>query len=360
LLVAAAANVDDFDDADIETLTHPTSVNLAAAVAAASVSRAKANDFLSAVAIGCELELRLARALSPSALDRGWDLNGVVGAISSAVVTALLVSPTQEVVLGGIGIGASSTLGQLNQAGTMLKPFVIGKAAANGVSAALLSDHGFTSSATALEAVRGLGQALTDRRECFDDAAASFGHEWLLEQIIVKRYPCGIVLHPAIDAALQLRRGDAWRTADSFTVRCHPLSSGLISRQPGDPLQAKLSAAYCVAAALRDGGVDLRHFGHEAVLDCSYEGRPIHVVSSEALRLPEVEIAALKFNQRGGSEALASERSTLKVGLEDSVMGKARRLLGHYLPDQVDSLVEGISRLDRDDDVQLIVSAVGR
>ena len=63
----------DYDDGHIETLTHPGSVNIGAALGIASLADITGRDFLTAFLLGCEMEIRLARAIAPEALARGWD-----------------------------------------------------------------------------------------------------------------------------------------------------------------------------------------------------------------------------------------------------------------------------------------------
>jgi 2-methylcitrate dehydratase PrpD len=82
-----------------------------------------------------------------------------------------------------VGIAASSTLGHQSSAGSVLRPFVMGKAAANGVAAALLARQGFTASPGALDSPRGLGAALVQRPAVFSTVTSGLGTEWLLDEV---------------------------------------------------------------------------------------------------------------------------------------------------------------------------------
>jgi 2-methylcitrate dehydratase PrpD len=359
LLFAAAANVHDFDDGDAATLVHPTCVNLGAALGAATLKDVTGRDLLIASLIGCEMELRFARALGPDALARGWDLNGVCGTLSAAITAALLLGSSPEVLASALSIAASSTLGQLSSIGTMLKFFVIGKASANGLASALLSARGFTASSHALDSPRGLGAALIRRPDAFDSVADKFGTEWLLEEVFIKRYPCAILLHPVVDAALQLRaitQGEAG-TKD-VSIRCHPLTAQLTSRpRPADGLDAKVSAQHCAATALREGNVGLAHFTDGYVSATAAAASRIRIEASD--RLAPTEAEAEVCTDRPESSDLdvpCAVRSVLSSPVAREVTEKAR----HLAPDRqrrelAESLIAFVSNMQEQPDVRLLL-----
>jgi 2-methylcitrate dehydratase PrpD len=183
---AAAASVHDSDDGPIATVSHPSGVNMGAALGASSLAPVTGRDFLTAFLLGCETELRFARALTPEAPNRGWDLDGVCGPLSAAITAALLLGAGPGTLGNAVGIAASSTAGHRSGAGSLLGVFVAGKAAANGVTAALLSRQGFTASPGALDSPRGLGSALVQRPGVFGTVTDGFGTEWLLDGITLR------------------------------------------------------------------------------------------------------------------------------------------------------------------------------
>jgi 2-methylcitrate dehydratase PrpD len=275
--VAAAINVDDYDDAHIETLVHPSCVNLAAAVSIASLKPVSGAELLSAFVIGCELEIRLAIALLPEALDRGWDLNGVCGTLSAAVTASLLVDPSPARVANAIEVAASSTMGLLAAIGSPVKVYTVGKAAQNGVAAALLASTRFTAPGDCFESPRGLGQALVQRKDAFDSVTDDLTSLEALGRTVVKRYPCAIVLHPYVDAVQELRGFE--QDVRSITARCNPWVLQLVDRPgPGSGLDAKVSAQYCLSTILAEGQLAVRHFEDARVLSARSRETPITLV----------------------------------------------------------------------------------
>ena len=86
--------------------------------------------------------------------------------------------------------------------------------------------------------------------------------DWELESNTFKPYPCGIVAHPAIDAAVEAGRAITDpRGIEAVEVVCHPLVPELMGTlQPEDGLQARFSARHGVAVGLLDGRGGLAEF----------------------------------------------------------------------------------------------------
>ena len=73
-----------------------------------------------------------------------------------------------------------------------------------------------------------------------------------------KPYPCGIVAHPAIDAAVALATRVRRDAIEDVAVHCNPLVPELMGNLvPHDGLQARFSAVHGVTMGLRDGRVGL-------------------------------------------------------------------------------------------------------
>ncbi len=101
---------------------------------------------LTAYAAGRETQVRLKNALSPQTGEGAWDLDAVCGVISATVTAGLLLSLDAEQLADAVGIAASETLGHGRGRGTDMEAFHAGKAASNGVIAAMFARHGFTGS----------------------------------------------------------------------------------------------------------------------------------------------------------------------------------------------------------------------
>src|SRR5450755_737363 len=141
-----------------------------------------------------------------------------------------------------IGIAASQPIGLREQFGTMTKPFHPGGAARAGLMSALLAQHGFTASRRALEAPRGLVQVVSDKR-AWHEASDKLGTRFEISFNTYKPFACGIVIHPSIDACVQLReRGVSAAQVQRLELRVHPLVLELTGKkEPQNGLSAKFS-----------------------------------------------------------------------------------------------------------------------
>jgi 2-methylcitrate dehydratase PrpD len=256
-----AGHLDDFDDTHLATVIHPAASTLAVLTALAPQTQPTGAQALTAFALGCEAQLRVGVAISPEHYDRGWHITGTCGVVGCAVTAALLLGLDEMQLMAAVSIAASMFVGQREAFGTMTKPFHPGKAAANGIDAARLAQHGQRAAADIFEAPGGYARSLSTRVD-FARMIGDLGERWELLSNTYKPYPCGIVAHPAIDGGLALagRIADA-AAIDAITLRCHPLVPELMGNpQPQDGLQARFSAIHGVAAALCDGQVGLAQY----------------------------------------------------------------------------------------------------
>jgi 2-methylcitrate dehydratase PrpD len=150
-----------------------------------------------------------------------------------------------------IGIAASQPVGLREQFGTMTKPLHPGAAARAGLMSALLAQHGFTASPRALEAPRGLIQVVSTKAD-WHEATDALGERFEIGFNTYKPFACGIVIHPAIDAAIQLReRGVRPEQIDRIELKVHSLVLELTGKkEPQDGLQGKFSVYHGCAAGL--------------------------------------------------------------------------------------------------------------
>jgi hypothetical protein len=150
----------------------------AAAIATAARTDVSGVELLEGVALGIEVQLRIASAMSPDHEDAGWYPTGTVGPIGAAVAAGLVAGSSPERLTHGIGIATSMSLGH----GVLTGPVAAlhaGKAASNGVLAAHLAQQDFTSSATAIEGPRGYFTLLAPSPDK-SRVLAGLGERWLI------------------------------------------------------------------------------------------------------------------------------------------------------------------------------------
>jgi aconitate decarboxylase len=154
-----------------------------------------------------------------------------------------------------IGIAATQVTGLREMFGSHTKSFHPGRAAQNGLLAALLASNGYTSSLQALEAKRGWGNVVSTTNN-IDKYIDTLGEVWEIQKNSFKPFPCGIVIHPIIDGCVQLRKdlnekGLALGDIEKIDVRVNPLVLELTGKKtPKDGLEAKFSVFHGGAVGL--------------------------------------------------------------------------------------------------------------
>jgi 2-methylcitrate dehydratase PrpD len=190
----------------------------------------------------------------PDHYDRGWHITGSTGMLGAAAGCARLLGLDAQRTAMALGIAASQPVGLREQFGTMSKPLHPGAAARAGLMSALLAQHGFTASPRALEAPRGLVQVVSTKCD-WREATDELGERFEISFNTYKPFACGIVIHPAIDAAVQLReRGVRPEQIERVELKVHSLVLELTGKkEPKDGLQGKFSVYHGCAAGLIAG-----------------------------------------------------------------------------------------------------------
>jgi len=269
LVNGISSHIFDYDDTHLKTIIHPAGPVVSAALALAQHRPVTGSDFLHAVVLGMETECRIGNAVFPSHYDMGWHITGSCGSFGSAAACGKLLGLSEEQMVWALGLAASQPVGLKIQFGSMTKSFHPGRAAQNGLTAALLAAQNFTAGEGALEGKDGWGQALS-RSVKWSEVTDGLGSRFEAALNTYKPFACGIVAHPAIDAAIQLRNENKLNPADIASVQLHanPLVLSLTGKkEPRTGLEGKFSIYHCVAVGLISGAAGERQFRDTVVRD---------------------------------------------------------------------------------------------
>jgi len=256
----------DFDDTHLKTIIHPAGPVASAALALAEHMNASGRALIDALVLGIDVACRVGNAIYPEHYDRGWHITGSTGMLGAAAACARLLGLDEQHTAMALGIAASQPIGLREQFGTMTKPFHPGAAARAGLTAALLAKHGFTASSKALEAPRGLMQVVSTRCR-WNEITDELGKRFEISFNTYKPFACGIVIHPSIDACVQLRaQGVRADEVERIELKVHSLVLELTGKkEPADGLQAKFSVYHGCAAGLTFGRAAEHEFADEIV-----------------------------------------------------------------------------------------------
>lgn len=273
LINGISSHVHDYDDTHLETIIHPTAPVASAALAYADItSDASGKDLILAIVAGIEAECKLGLAVWPTHYDVGWHITSTVGAIGAAVAVGKLAKLTSEQMRDAIGVAATQVTGLREMFGSHTKAFHAGRAAQNGLVAALMAKEGFTSSSTSLEGKRGWVNVVSTENK-LDEVFATLSKEWETEKNAFKPFPCGIVIHPVIDACIQLgkeikEKGKSVDDIESVKLDVHRLVLELTGKKkPKDGLEGKFSVYHGAAIGLVIGKASPAEYEDSLVQD---------------------------------------------------------------------------------------------
>src|SRR5579864_1539767 len=296
----------DYDDTHMGgVVLHTSSPVLAALFALSERAPVNGADFMLAYAVGFEAGVRSGRT-APGHHKGGWHITGTLGTIAAGAACGKLLKLDRQRLTYALGIAATQAAGMQQNRGTMSKSFHAGKAAANGVLAALLAERGFDSTQEIIEGKRGFARIYSDvaaPEQLTAGLDKRFENGWVIETNGHKPYACGVVLHPLIDAVIALRNRERIDPAavSEITLRVHPLVlsiTGVV--EPSTGLQAKFSTVHAAAVALLDGSAGVAQYSDAKAADPVVAAlrRKVKAVADDTLRKDEAYAAITAGGRR--------------------------------------------------------------
>ncbi|SAK85205.1 MmgE/PrpD family protein [Caballeronia catudaia] len=272
LINALSSAAYSFDDTHSEALLHPSGAVATTLLALAERQRLTGSDFLLSMVLGIEIAGRLSKAVSvpPAQGDIGWSQTGIAAGVGAAAAAAKALRLTSEQIGWAIGIAATQSSGFRAAHGSMSATLIFGHAAQTGLRAAILAQHGFDGPRAPLEGKYGY-LSLFSRTPHFEYLLPPLGSPFEVEALAYKPYPCGAVIHPVVNAALQWHHSqgaDRSRQIREVRLHTHPSAMALgFRRHPENVLEAKVSLFHWVATALWYGRASIAEGQSQVVQD---------------------------------------------------------------------------------------------
>jgi 2-methylcitrate dehydratase PrpD len=269
LINGISSHVHDYDDTTPKNYIHPSAPTLSALFAYASTTPVSGAAFMHSFILGFEATSRIGNAVYPAHYDVGWHITGTAGVFGAAAgIGRLLKLPLQNMIWA-IGLAATQAAGIREMFGSMGKALHPGRSAEAGYLAALLASNGFTSGIYGLEGPRGFAAVLASHSD-LSKVTDKLGTDFDLRENTYKPYPCGIVIHPTIEACSILHDEHKFAPGDVSEVRLTvaPIVLDLCNKQRiSVGLEGKFSVFHAAAIGLVRGRGSLREFTDEAVND---------------------------------------------------------------------------------------------
>jgi 2-methylcitrate dehydratase PrpD len=269
LVNGVSGHVLELDDIHEEAIIHPAATVLPSALAVGEREDVDGKELITAIVIGYEVEIRIGIAVNPSHYNY-WHTTGTIGTFGAVVAAGKILNLDQRDMIHAFGIAGTMASGLIEVFGSMSKPLNVGKAAMNGVLAALLAKEGFTSSTKIFESERGYLRATSkelDLEKITKDLGKTFE---IINNIFKIHASCGHT-HAAIDAVLEIVKKYDVKPEDisEILVGTYPIAVDVVGKnyEPMTPYEAKFSLPYCVAVALIHKRVGLKEFSNERLND---------------------------------------------------------------------------------------------
>jgi 2-methylcitrate dehydratase PrpD len=251
----AAGHVLDYDDTFSDGVAHVSAACAPAAlVLGADLGRTLA-DVLEAYAAGFESMAALAAASHPALYERGWHPTAVCGPVGAAVAAAHLLGLGVAQRENAVRVALLRSGGTRGAFGSDGKAIQVALAAAAGVQAALLAQHGATVTERAVRGAIGFEGVFGARFPDADPESPAIERNW------IKLHPSCLGTHSPIEAAAAIRSGDVWPGEATLRVLVHPTARRAAHLDlAADGLEAKFSIPYCVAHTILRGSPGVRDF----------------------------------------------------------------------------------------------------
>jgi 2-methylcitrate dehydratase PrpD len=340
LLNGAAGHALDFDDMHLAVMGHPSVAVAPAALALAERLGSSGADLLTSFVAGVELECRLGVLLGPSHYERGWHNTATLGTFGAAGACARLLGLDEDRWLHALGIAGTQAAGLKAVFGTMCKPLQAGRAAANGLLAAVLAAGGFTSSQEIVEGPLGFGATHSDAL-AGTEVLEPLADRYLIRDALFKYHAACYFTHSAIESALTLRQRHGVRPSDieAVEVRVSPEVLDVANIEtPDTGLEGKFSLRAVTAMAL---------LGDDTADPGSYSDRRMADPDLVALR-DRIRVLGVQTGPVAGAVSLrTADGRRLSASADTSIPAADLERQGERLTAKFKALAEPVLGRDR-------------
>jgi len=247
----------ELSDAAPRGTAHPGNEIIPAVLAVAERRGLGGAAIIPAVVAGYEVEIRIGRALFPSAFYRGWWTPGLLGAIGPAVAAGHVMGLDAAGFHNALGIVlnlAPTAMIRANEEGNSIKWLIGGQACSAGLLAAEMASRGIQGMREMERGwLRVIGNEIFPERLTEGIAPDGSFTQWeLLSGVVTKHYATVGPLFSALDATFDLikEHGIGADAVEDIQVDCMRRTAVFNTRHPENEIAARASLPYCLGVAL--------------------------------------------------------------------------------------------------------------
>lgn len=311
----AMAHALDFEDAFDPAPSHPNASMIPAAIAMAQAhGPVDGQNFVTALAIGCDLVCRMGLSLRQTMEEGGWYPPPILGAFGAAAATARIAGlcPDQTRDALSLTLCQATMPGEIKHSqDTIIRAVREAFPAQAAVISALLARDGVTGFEAPLEGKDGFFRLYAGGH--FDEGTLinGLGESFQGERLSFKPWPACRGTHAYIEIIFDLVQKYAidWRDVEKVTVKTGEVQRMLVEPKerkqvPSTAIDAKFSIPFTTALALVRGKVSLDDFADDALVDADIlaVARLVEAVENPDWGREKASAGALTLHMKNGRE----------------------------------------------------------
>lgn len=268
-----AAQGFELDDCHDQSMSHYGAGVVPTVIAAAeALGKFDGKQVILATVVGYELGTRIGNTVSPSAFHRGFHPCGLTSTFASAAAVAKILGLNTDQFVSALGLAGSQAAGLMaSQFGAMAKRFHSGKAAQNGIIAAMCAQEGLTGVRNVLEAPYGGFCSTYSEKYDLDFATSGLGTHFEMRRNGFKRYSSLASSQTSVDALRAIREKHKIKGEDVAGVLIE--TTEVVHRHcgwpyvPAETITAQMNLPYTAAVTLLEGNAFVDQYTDEKLRD---------------------------------------------------------------------------------------------
>lgn len=309
-LNAMNAHATELDDGHRLGMIHLGASIFSALLPVAELEGIAKEDVLRGAVVGYEAAVLSAMAMQPSHKMRGYHTSGTCGTIGAAVAIAAALHFTRQEMKNALSAAVAGAAGllEMQEDDSEQKPYNLAHAAVSGITAAYAALAGYSGPSDPMGGKRGLLAVMSENPNI--EVLTHFTEDrYEIERIYRKPYAACRHCHPAIEAALRIKREHGLMVNDIASVRVETYKlavGGHDHKSIQGVASAKLSTPFSVALALvkDQAGIDdfnLANIHDSIILDLC---RRVEVIVNDELTSwsPQKRAAIVSITTIGGNK----------------------------------------------------------
>lgn len=352
----------ELDDCHDQSMSH-YGAGVVPSVLAIAESRGGVDgrQLILATVIGYELGTRIGNTVSPSAFHRGFHPCGLTSTFASAAAIGKMLGLDVDKFVSALGLAGSQAAGLMaSQFGAMAKRFHSGKAAQNGIIAALCAREGLTGVRNVLEAPYGGFCSTYSDTYNLDWATKGLGSDYEMRRNGFKRYSSLASSQTSVDALRTIRCKHNVKGEDVAKVLIE--TTEVVHRHcgwpyvPAETITAQMNLPYTAAVTLLEGNAFVDQYTDEKlrnpmIIDLANRIEVVVDPKLDALGPDEMRAVRATVTMKSGetyTETVLYRSGHWKNPLsDDTLKAKFRDLAGRSIEnDAVDTIERIVASLE--------------